>query len=256
MILRGLALAVLVGLAAPAAAADPAHDLFIGQNPSAAGRRVARFACHNCHGRDGRGGIEGDVPEIAGDALRSPTDLRPAYDFEAFRNALGAGIDSSGRKLARIMPRYDLTEAELALLWDYVAEMPVRQAWGVTAQNIRFGVIITADQPDIGQRYLRRLQDEMAQAFPSGQVYGRKVEIIGMRDPVAQARQVLAAIAALRNGADDFIMKPFQAEQIFLSMRRTLMRRQIVRENSLLRLQMEQMRDDDSVVGESEVMQV
>jgi DNA-binding NtrC family response regulator len=62
------------------------------------------------------------------------------------------------------------------------------------------------------------------------------------------------AIAALRNGADDFIMKPFRTEQILLSMRRTLMRRQILRENSLLRLQVEQMQDDEGVVGESEVM--
>lgn len=62
------------------------------------------------------------------------------------------------------------------------------------------------------------------------------------------------AIAALRIGADDFIMKPFRTEQMFLSMQRTLMRRQIMRENSLMRLQLEQMQDDDGVVGESEVM--
>lgn len=62
------------------------------------------------------------------------------------------------------------------------------------------------------------------------------------------------AIAALRNGADDFIMKPFRTEQIIVSMRRTLMRRQILRENSLLRLQVEQMQQDDGLVGESEVM--
>lgn len=62
------------------------------------------------------------------------------------------------------------------------------------------------------------------------------------------------AIAALRNGADDFIMKPFRTEQIFVSMRRTLMRRQILRENSLLRLQVEQMREDDGLIGESEAM--
>ena len=62
------------------------------------------------------------------------------------------------------------------------------------------------------------------------------------------------AIAALRNGADDFIMKPFRTEQMFLSMQRTLMQRQILRENSLLRLQMEQMRGDDGLVGDSEIM--
>ena len=63
------------------------------------------------------------------------------------------------------------------------------------------------------------------------------------------------AIAALRNGADDFIMKPFRTEQMFLSMQRTLMRRQMLRENSLLHLQLQQMQDDSGVVGSSDVMQ-
>ena len=62
------------------------------------------------------------------------------------------------------------------------------------------------------------------------------------------------AIAALRNGADDFIMKPFRTEQMFISMQRALTRGQIQRENSLLRLQLEQMRDDDGVIGESTVV--
>ena len=63
------------------------------------------------------------------------------------------------------------------------------------------------------------------------------------------------AIGALRNGADDFIMKPFRTEQIFISMRRALMRGQIIRENSLLRLQLDQIRNEDGIVGESTVMQ-
>lgn len=62
------------------------------------------------------------------------------------------------------------------------------------------------------------------------------------------------AIAALRNGADDFIMKPFRTEQMFISMQRALTRGQILRENSLLRLQLDQMQDDDGVIGESPVM--
>ncbi|MEE9320707.1 MAG: sigma-54 dependent transcriptional regulator [Granulosicoccus sp.] len=59
------------------------------------------------------------------------------------------------------------------------------------------------------------------------------------------------AIEALRNGADDFIMKPFRTEQMFLAMQRTLSKRQILRENSLLRLQLDQMKDDNGVIGES-----
>jgi len=62
------------------------------------------------------------------------------------------------------------------------------------------------------------------------------------------------AIAALRNGADDFIMKPFRTEQMFMSMQLALQKRQILRENSLLRLQLSQIKVDRGVVGESQLI--
>jgi two-component system NtrC family response regulator len=62
------------------------------------------------------------------------------------------------------------------------------------------------------------------------------------------------AIEALRNGADDFIMKPFRTEQMFMAMQLALQKRQIIRENSLLRLQLEQVKDDRGVVGDSDVI--
>jgi len=61
------------------------------------------------------------------------------------------------------------------------------------------------------------------------------------------------AVEALRNGADDFVMKPIRAEQMLLSIQRSLSRQQIVRENSLLRLQLQQIKDDSGVVGNSDV---
>lgn len=63
------------------------------------------------------------------------------------------------------------------------------------------------------------------------------------------------AVEALRNGADDFVLKPFRAEQMFLSMQRSLSRQQIVRENSLLRLQLQHIKHDSGVVGNSDVIQ-
>lgn len=62
------------------------------------------------------------------------------------------------------------------------------------------------------------------------------------------------AIAALRNGADDFIMKPFRTEQMFMAMQLALQKRQILRENSLLRLQLNQIKADRGVVGDSQVI--
>ena len=63
------------------------------------------------------------------------------------------------------------------------------------------------------------------------------------------------AIDALRTGADDFIMKPFRTEQLLISVRRTLMRGQIQRENSLLRLQLQQLQHDDGFIGASDIVQ-
>lgn len=62
------------------------------------------------------------------------------------------------------------------------------------------------------------------------------------------------AIAALRNSADDFIMKPFRMEQIFVSIQRSLQKRQILRENSLLRMQINQLHEHAGVVGHSECL--
>jgi two-component system NtrC family response regulator len=91
----------------------------------------------------------------------------------------------------------------------------------------------------------------------SGLDWISKLRELGVRPPVIYMTahaDLDMAVAALRNGADDFIMKPFRIEQIFLSMQRTLMQRQVQRENSLLRLQMEQSQDSYGVVGESEVV--
>jgi len=62
------------------------------------------------------------------------------------------------------------------------------------------------------------------------------------------------AVEALRNGADDFVMKPFRAEQMLLSIQRSLGRQQVLRENSLLRLQLQQIKDDSGVIGCSNVI--
>ena len=182
-------------LTAAVAFAEPAHDLFTGQNTTAADGRIARFACHKCHGRDGRGGIEGDVPDIAGTALRAPTDLRPAYNLEQFRNALTDGFNPGGRSLSRIMPRYDLSEAELDLLWYYLQNLPSDQAKGVAPDYVRFGIVIDPAFPSFGARYLHAFKNELAHVLPSGAVYGRKIEVVALDEPIGQSDLVIAALA-------------------------------------------------------------
>ncbi|MES9834723.1 MAG: sigma-54 dependent transcriptional regulator [Candidatus Thiodiazotropha sp. LLP2] len=62
------------------------------------------------------------------------------------------------------------------------------------------------------------------------------------------------AIAALRAGAEDFIMKPFRMEQMVASVERYLERQKMQRENFVLRRQVDQIYDSSGIVGECQQM--
>lgn len=62
------------------------------------------------------------------------------------------------------------------------------------------------------------------------------------------------AIGALRVSASDFIIKPFRLEQILNSVERCLERRHALRENVLLRRQVEKIYSDREIVGDSDAI--
>lgn len=62
------------------------------------------------------------------------------------------------------------------------------------------------------------------------------------------------AVAALRVGAADFILKPFRMEQIVASVKRCLAQRQLTRENHVLRRQIDQLYTLEGMVGQTQVM--
>ncbi|MEW8042388.1 MAG: sigma-54 dependent transcriptional regulator [Candidatus Thiodiazotropha endolucinida] len=63
------------------------------------------------------------------------------------------------------------------------------------------------------------------------------------------------AIAALRAGAEDFILKPFRMEQMIAAVERYLERQKMQRENFVLRRQVEQIYDSAGMVGKCRQMQ-
>ncbi|PUB81545.1 MAG: sigma-54-dependent Fis family transcriptional regulator [gamma proteobacterium symbiont of Ctena orbiculata] len=63
------------------------------------------------------------------------------------------------------------------------------------------------------------------------------------------------AIAALRAGAEDFILKPFRMEQMIAAVERYLERQKMQRENFVLRRQVEQIYDSAGMVGKCHQMQ-
>ena len=129
-------------------------------------------ACVNCHRRSGLGGSEGGtlvlpitgsvlfelqnfagsgrIPEQAEqDSLRSNT--RPAYTEATLLRALQEGIDSAGRPLNHLMPRYQLNSSQVAPLASYLKTLATIPTPGVTAEDVHLATIIV-DGVDPRQR--------------------------------------------------------------------------------------------------------
>ncbi|WP_297774242.1 hypothetical protein [uncultured Roseovarius sp.] len=133
-----------------------------------------QFSCVNCHRPSGFGTSEGGnyVPPIIGEVLfekktpnrnrmfkdlyqevqppgfwarvRSPR-MRPAYDDELLARALSDGVDAAGHEFDPIMPRYDLTAADVANLSAFLKTLSTEIDPGVTGREIHFATIIGPD---------------------------------------------------------------------------------------------------------------
>lgn len=89
----------------------------------------ASVRCSNCHGVDGAGIPRGAIPapnirQPNAVERRSSSGARWSYDASGFCTALRKGVDGSGRILEPGMPRYDLTDSQCRMLWDYVTRLP------------------------------------------------------------------------------------------------------------------------------------
>jgi Periplasmic binding protein/Cytochrome c len=145
-------------------------------------------ACVKCHRRSGLGGSEGQntIRPIAGKLLFSPvqtetrwraapaggTVVRPAYTQATLARALREGVDPAGRVLNALMPRYALSDADIAQLHAYLEGLSSPPAPGVTDKAIHFSTVITPDvHPD-----KRHAMLEVLQAFFSDKNGGTRQE--------------------------------------------------------------------------------
>ncbi|WP_139284107.1 c-type cytochrome [Rubrimonas cliftonensis] len=175
-------------LCAAAAAAEPldGRAIFtgavVGLEDGATARRLARSPCHSCHGRDGRGGVEGDAPPIDWSVLSRQTIDRLAYDEARFARAVVEGVDSSGRALSRLMPRYAFSQGEIAALQDYLERIGAEQRTGATANSVTFGLPELPGSPVLTEELAVAIRSGLADALGGGTVWGRSVEIVTFRD--------------------------------------------------------------------------
>ncbi|MDE2150089.1 MAG: ABC transporter substrate-binding protein [Gammaproteobacteria bacterium] len=133
-------------------------------------------ACINCHRPSGLGSNEGGyyVPPINAPLLYAPRKLdrlrlfpslyhqiqpqrfkhrlyqprmRPAYTRDSLGKTLRTGIDPGGNTLAAIMPRYQISAADVAALDAYLHTLSAHIDPGVTATEIRLATVFSDNVP-------------------------------------------------------------------------------------------------------------
>lgn len=136
----------------------------------------AQAACMNCHRPSGLGSSEGGyyVPPIHGPVLYAPRQLdrlrlypeffhqiqpdsfkarlhqphmRPAYDPATLARVLRRGVDAAGQPLAPIMPRYRLSDRDVAALDAYLHTLSAHPDPGVGAGTIQLATVFSDNVP-------------------------------------------------------------------------------------------------------------
>lgn len=203
-LVSGLALAALLsGLAfavAAAAPSDPGNDVGAGiylrglasSGQPVTGRRSddlkvqgAAAACVNCHQRSGLGSREGRnfIPPVTGRYLFRPLtpigrdfDVpyvegmrpdRPPYTDATLARAIRQGVDSRGKQLSYLMPRYELEDADMQALVGYLKQLDARHVPGISRTALHFATIIT---PDADPAKRRGMLDVLQQFFAARNV--------------------------------------------------------------------------------------
>jgi cytochrome c553 len=136
-------------------------------------------ACVACHRRSGYGATEGQfvVRPITGPALtheqtlavRSPrvkarlgSSLRPPYTEATLARAIRTGIDTAGKPLNPVMPRYALGDEEVKALAAYLFSLSTQASPGVDERDIHFATVI---QPGVAPEQRRAMLDVMRAFF-------------------------------------------------------------------------------------------
>jgi hypothetical protein len=125
----------------------------------------ADAACVNCHLHSGLGSISTDrrvsIPPITGQYLFQPRNMkatdhdlpyvenvkadREPYTDASLARAIREGIDSDGKPLGTLMPRFAIGDADMAALIAYLKSLDRRSEPGVTDTVLHFATIITPD---------------------------------------------------------------------------------------------------------------
>lgn len=95
---------------------------------------------------------------------------RPAYDDATLAAVIRHGIDPTGREMDRLMPRYELSDADMSHLVAYLRQLHAKPTLGVDDEQIHFATVVTpgvdpdkrAAMVDVIEAYIRRKNADTA----------------------------------------------------------------------------------------------
>ena len=145
--------------------------------------------CVGCHGNDGKGRPEGGVvpSDITWNKLTASYGhehaygrVHPAFDEKSLAVAIIAGADPAANALDVAMPRYDMSEADMADLIVYLRSIEDDLDPGLTEDTIRIGSILPMEGSlqGLGLAMKQVLDAYFAGINASGGIHGRKIELV------------------------------------------------------------------------------
>lgn len=152
---------------------------------------AAATACVQCHRRSGLGVAEGGQRSAAIDAshLFSPVNGpngRPAYDEASLLRAVTAGIDSGGRPLSSLMPRYALTPDEIEALAAYLRTLGRDRSPGVTSDVLNVATVIADNAPLAEREATLRVLERFVAAKNAGTRHEAQRATVARRHPFGE----------------------------------------------------------------------
>ncbi len=183
----------------------PAPDWQLGKNIYLLGH-ASQPACATCHGIAGEGAQEGGLraPPLTWQWLTNAQTqfgrTRAGYGAADFSRAVEVGVDVSGAALSSVMPKYQLTKAELASLQNYLAIIgsasDSQEGVSDTVLVLGAALPLSGKLQAVGEIIQRELTQVFDQLNQSGGLYGRRVRLV-VRDSRSEGSGELSATQAL-----------------------------------------------------------
>ncbi|UCF95004.1 MAG: ABC transporter substrate-binding protein [Desulfobacterales bacterium] len=181
--------------------------------------------CVNCHHYDGQGLDEVGVTatNVTWEDLTRPYRIKrskgrvhPPYTEETLARAIREGIDPAGNTLEYSMPRYEISDEELADLIAYLKIIGSVMDPGLSEDAIRVGTVLplTGRLADLGRVMQRIIEAYFHQINASGGIYTRKLELrvaeyagtpqstLATFKQLVDEQETFALVSAFTSGAD------------------------------------------------------